>query len=238
MISVIHPSRGRAARAKKAYEILKSRAKHEFQYIISIDQDDPQLDQYLNLFQSKNIHVVIGNNRSMVDAAQAGLSVSNGRILIIFSDDFENMPSGWDDMIYKVTTGKEFFNLKVYDGIHKWICTIPIVDRKLYEYLGHVYNPEYRHMFGDTELAAVCDLLGCTLYHNEIKFQHNQFTLKNNPDDINRRNNSFWNHDQAVYIDRYQNHFNLPKEMIKGKIKDSAHIAWVEKQLKVISLKR
>ena len=35
-------------------------------------------------------------------------------------------------------------------------------------------------MFADTELSAIGDLLQVTLYHNEIKFQHNQFTLKNN----------------------------------------------------------
>jgi hypothetical protein len=229
MISVIHPSRGRPERARKAYDILKSRASEPFEYILSVDEDDEKLSRYVELF--KGLDVVIGVNRSMIDAAQAGLAQATGRILMIFSDDFEAMPQGWDKSINRVTAGKEFFNLKIYDGIHKWICTIPIIDRKLYEYLGHVYNPEYRHMFGDTELAAICDLMGVTLYHNEIKFPHNQFTLKNNPDAINHRNNSFWGRDMEVYLNRFKAKFGLPPEMIKGKIKDAAHLAWVDKSI-------
>ena len=232
MISVVHPSKGRPQRARKSYDVLKSRATAPFEYIISLHDDDPKLDQYLELF--KGVKMNVGSARSLCDNAQKGLKDAHGYILMIFSDDFEAMPPGWDQSINRVTKGKEFFNLKVYDGIHKWICTIPIVDRKLYEFLGHIYNPEYRHMFADTELSAIGDLLQVTLYHNEIKFQHNQFTLKNNPDEINHFNNSFWERDQKVYLERYQRNFDIPKEMIKGKIKDAAHVAWVEKQLRSI----
>ena len=125
---VVHPNKGRPQRARKSYEVLKSRATAPFEYIISLHDDDPKRS-IPELF--KGVKMNVGSARSLCDNAQKGLKDAQGDILMIFSDDFEAMPPCWDQSINRVTKERNFLNLKVYDGIHKWICTIPIVDRKL-----------------------------------------------------------------------------------------------------------
>jgi len=199
----------------------------EFEFILSVDVDDPELQNYRRLFS--DCIIVEGNNRSVTDAVQKGCKIATGEMLMIFSDDFETMPSGWDWMIKKAVKDKEFYALKVYDEIHRWIHTIPIIDRKLYEYLGHIYNPIYLHMFGDTELACIGDLLDITITRNDIRFPHHQFTrYPKTKDHINDRNNSFWVQDEKVFLERWKNNFGLRPDQIKGRIKDTGTIAFVK----------
>ena len=86
MISVVHPSRGRPEIAFKCYNEWKKNAVNDFDYGLSIDADDPKLNEYLSLFDGENI--CVGNSKNVVDAMNLGASESRGDVIVCISDDF------------------------------------------------------------------------------------------------------------------------------------------------------
>jgi len=150
---------------------------------------------------------------------------------MVASDDFDEWPKGWDTLIHEAFRGYKCKMLKTNDGSQGWIATLPIMDRALYERLGYIYNPEYLHMFCDTDLSSVCDLMDCTIYRLDIMFRHNHYTKLKNKDSINERNDATWNQGEAIYLRRWRENFGLTKTEIVGKIKDTHHKEWVRRKL-------
>lgn len=240
-ISIIHPSRGRPSRAYDAFQILRQNASSPFEYILSIEANDPDTQKYLDLFENAEgvTLIVKADHGCMTAGLQNGATCATGDILCGFFDDFSNMPAGWNDMILNATRGREFWALKTNDGVplHWWIHSFPIMDRKFFEWYGALYLTRFNHMFADNALAAAADLLGCCInasktilfrqYHHSIT--HDEVHQK---DAINEMNDAHWNHDEAVYIDLFQRNFDIPKHMIKGRIKDSHQSNFVRKKLR------
>jgi len=231
-ISVIHPSRNRPERASKVFNEMISKADNPelIQYIISIDNDETK--DYTNISCGLFTPVtLISDNRYCVGAINNGAKSSTGGILMVTSDDFDEWQQGWDTLIREAFRGYNCKMLKTNDGSQGWIATLPIMDRALYNKLGYIYNPEYLHMFCDTDLSSICDLMDCTIYRLDITFKHNHYTKLKNKDSINERNDATWNQGEAIYLRRYKENFGLSKEEIKGKIKDTHHLAWVRRKL-------
>src|SRR5688500_4289653 len=134
MISIIHPSRSRASQAKATMNHWLSNlsGEHEAYYILSVDTDDPQLEEYLKF--GCDI-IVVSDNKNLVQAANAGAMESTGDILILVSDDFECFPD-WDVAIVKALEGKSGV-LKTFDGVQKWIVTLVIMTRDYYDQQGY-----------------------------------------------------------------------------------------------------
>lgn len=232
-ISVIHPSRNRPERARKVYDTVISNAHRpdNIEYILSIDDNDSSLDSYTDSFLNTKALISIANNNYCVGAINKGASISNGDLLLVVSDDFDEFPKGWDTDILQAVKDKEFFMLKIHDGSQGWIATMPIMDRKLYDYLGYIYYPEYNHMFADTDLSSICDYLGCTIYKLDITIKHNHYTKLKNKDEVNVRNDNTWNQGESLYLDRYRNNFGLKLCDIKGHIQSKAHLNWIKTKL-------
>jgi glycosyltransferase involved in cell wall biosynthesis len=231
-ISVIHPSRNRPERASKVFKEMISKAdKPELiEYIISIDNDETK--DYKNIRSGIfSPTTLVSDNRYCVGAINNGAKASTGKILMVASDDFDEWPKGWDTLIRKALKGYKCKLLKTNDGSQQWIATLPIMDRALYEKLGYIYNPLYKHMFCDTDLSSVCDLIGATVYRLDIIFKHNHYTKLKNKDAINQRNDATWSEGEAIYLKRFKQNFGLSKDEIKGKIKDTHHKEWVRRKL-------
>jgi len=188
MISLIHPSRGRAA---KAYETSKKwieLAGVEVEHILSIDMNDPQKFEYLNY---KWQHVICNDNHSVVEATNRAAKVSKGDILVYLSDDFE-CPELWGELVLKEFEDRPML-IKVDDCLQPlgtMVLTIPIMNRKLYERLGYFWHPDYKSMFCDEHLFWVTRKIGALKMAEHLKFPHKHPANGGAPDDETYRASS------------------------------------------------
>lgn len=219
-ISVIHPSRSRSEIAIKVLLNWYHKAEYEFEYILAIDSDDPQLRQYTNHLgrfdreyevQSK---CIIGDHGSAIHAINEAAKHATGDIIIVISDDFD-CPIGWDSLLIKSLEGKEDFCVKTKDGIQPVLMTLPIMDRKYYERFGYVYHPDYTHMYSDQEMTAVAHMLGRNL-NVDLLFPHLHYsTGKFAKDDISIRNDSSYKSGRLVFNGRARSNFGIANPVMK-----------------------
>lgn len=219
-ISVIHPSRSRSEIAIKVLLNWYHKAEYEFEYILAIDSDDPQLRQYTNHLgrfdreyevQSK---CIIGEHRSAIHAINEAAKHATGDIIVVISDDFD-CPIGWDSLLIKALEGKEDFCVKTKDGIQPVLMTLPIMDRKYYERFGYVYHPDYIHMGCDVELTAVAMMTGKAIFL-DLVFPHNHYsTGKFVKDAISIRNDKSYRHGDQVLKEHLRTNFGIEKAVMK-----------------------
>lgn len=203
MISLIHPSRGRARLAYDRYsEWIMMADDYRIEYIVSIDNDDPQAELYEDSF----VNVVRNDTNNVVAATNKAAKETEGDILIYVSDDF-SCPNGWDTLVEKEFEGvTEPMLLKVDDclqGFDVRVLTIPIMNRALYEKLGYFWHPEYKSMFVDEDLWWTCRNNGWLKKAPHLKFPHNHHSLgKCENDGTYRRSEANWNQGKAVFARR------------------------------------
>lgn len=229
MISIIHPSRGRP---EKSVDTLRKWRKafmgcegDVYELIVSVDRDDFTLNTYNKLYGAQ---LLIGDNKSTVDAINNAANNSRGDILMVVSDDTEPIEN-WNTEIYKAVEGKTDWILKTKDGIQDWLITMPVMDRAYYNRFGYIYHPDYRHMFCDTELSCVADLTGRRITSN-LLFKHNHYSVTGQKKDaISVKADSTWEQGKKLFLERYRRNFDLNADQIKGTIKDKAMINWLAK---------
>ncbi len=225
-ISVIHPSRGRAALAEATFKKWRDSAydRNSFEYVLSIDRDDPQQDQYASI---RGIdQKIVSYNKSCIEATNEGARYALGDIFLVSSDDF-SCPMHWDKLLLDALEGKEDFLAKTDDGCQPWIITMPLMDRVYYNRYRYIYPPHIIHMFADTWMTAVADHLGRKIVL-PIKFPHDHYTTGINPkDEINKRNDATWAQGEAEYLKGVRTNFGLTD--FPGKPDwDEGHIKWLK----------
>lgn len=238
MIAVIMPSRGRPEKSLEAYyKWYGSGDAYNFQYILSLDIDDPYLDRYLDIYPdyfslkhtTSNCRILVNKNRSAIDAINKAAEYARADILMVVSDDSDpgENKRNWADKIYQATSGKRDWILKVQDGIQPWIITQPIMDRAYYRRFGYIYHPDYQHLFCDTELTCVADITGRKIVSN-LLFPHNHYSVtKESPDSIAKKNDATWAQGEKLFLERYARNFDLPQG---GEIQDKGMINWLKKK--------
>jgi hypothetical protein len=226
--SLIHPSRSRPQKSLHTITKWAERAhSDDFEVIISIDDDDPMQSDYMDCGNT----ILMGRNNSAVDAINNAAKIAQGDIIIIVSDDTD-CPENWHGILSKATSGLDDFVLKVYDGIQKWIVTMPIIDRAYYNRFGYVYHPEYRHMFCDTDFTHTAELLNRVIWRNDITFSHLHYSVaKSSRDEINERADATWNEGKSLYLKRFRKNFGL-ENVNPWNISNDNHIQWLKKCLK------
>lgn len=224
VISLIHPSRGRAEKSFETANKWIDKAGVDVEYILSIDDDDSDVNNYKNTIGK----TIISKNRSAVDAINNAAKVSKGDILVVMSDDFL-CPNDWAKKLIERTEGKSDWIIKTIDGTQKWIITLPIMDRIYYNRFGYIYNPEYLHMFCDTDLTCVADLLGRKLDWN-IEFTHNHYsTGKSKRDHVSVRADKTWAQGEATFIKRSRENFGVSNPV--GEIQDKGYANWIKQRI-------
>jgi hypothetical protein len=199
MISIIHPSRSRPWESKqRMIDWIDKAEGKDYEIIISLDLDDPQLSRYLHYYEGWGHlgHTVISSkNRSCVDAINNAVGECKGRMVLVVSDDTDCFP-GWDTALLKVVEGKTDWCLKTADGIQDYIITMPCMDRAYYNRTGHIYHPDFEHMFCDTYMTCVADITGRKITSN-LMFKHLNDTIK---DDLRKRTDGTWQQGQDTFI--------------------------------------
>lgn len=221
-ITCIHPSRGRSGIAIKVAKEWLSKADGEIEYIISIDQSDPDKHKYLHAinWEASGLMYHEWDNKSAIEAINNAAKHVDGDILIVVSDDFD-CPEHWDTLLLKALDGKEDFCVKTKDGIQPTLMTLPILDRKYYERFGYIYHPDYIHMYSDQEMTAVAHMLGRNL-DVDILFEHKHYsTGKFKKDAISIRNDKSYAQGKQVFDRRLRSNFG-----IANPVKPYSSIKW------------
>lgn len=232
MISLLHPSRSRIDKSRDTMNKWISKATQKIELIVSVDEDDPQLELYLGDYATK-FNVIQSKNRSAVDAINKAAEVSTGDILIVVSDDTD-CPNDWVNKILTAVQGRQDYVLKVGDGIQNWLCTMPVIDRKYYERFGYIYYPEYSHMFCDTEFTHVADCLGKIIQRNDLRFPHEHYCVgKAKKDHINERADATWKQGMQLYLKRVRERFGLDPSIDVFNLSAGAdsHLKWLKQNL-------
>ena len=214
-ISLIHPSRKRVSLALQTALKWLNKATNtstEIEYILSIDETDPELENYKKIFSMNfpNIKVLVNDNKTAIEAINNGAKVSTGDLLIVVSDDFD-CPPNWDRLLWAYLHDKKDFVVKVDDKIQPFIITIPIMDREYYNRFGYIYYPGYQHMFCDSEMSSVAYMLdkGIKL---DLVFPHNHYIVGGmQKDEINEKNDKTWKQGETLFHERKLINFDLTK---------------------------
>jgi hypothetical protein len=197
----------------------------DYEYLISIDDDDPKYNLYhewLYKIIGDKIKLHVNMNKNAIEAINRVAHFGRGDVFIIVSDDFE-CPHEWDKLLSANLFDKTDFVAKVNDGTPSWIVTLPIVHKEFYNRFEYIYNPEYQHMFCDTEMTCVAGLLGKLIYldHLGFVFPHKHYTQPDGmkKDEVNEKNDSTWIHGESVFRKRINENFGLkPEEVVSKKI--------------------
>lgn len=208
MISIIHPSRSRPQLAAATSASWIQNAGCEVEYILSLDRDDPLHHLYAPGFPfGVNSKAVTGDNKSAIGAINRAAERSTGEIIIQIADDFQCFPE-WGKRIEELMESRKDWILKTQDGVQDWIITLPIMDRVYYQRFGHIYHPEYKHCWSDTELTCVAELTGCKIV-SKMMFRHLNDGPTKIKDALQERNDATFEEGKKLFIERKRKNFDL-----------------------------
>ena len=220
-ISIIHPSRNRAHMAGETARKWLSKAtdSSRIEYWMSCDTDDVQLEQYRAFVGQLGLQAKYSVNRSAIEAINKVAPMTKGNILMVVSDDFDCFPD-WDGYLINHLHDQKDYLVKTSDGYmsNTWLITLPIMDRAYYNRFGYIYYPEYQHLFCDTEMTCVGNMLGkvIDIQHPSAVFQHNHYSIQRmQKDAINEKNDATWNQGKELFLSRHSRNFDLLQEDIK-----------------------
>lgn len=179
--------------------------KHEYEYIFSVDSSDPQLAAYSgfgSVEELKGCKIVVSDNKNLVEASNAGAKQASGDIFVLISDDFLCYKD-WDLRVVDAFQGRIPGQvLKTFDGVQKWIVTLPIMDRAYYERCGYFYNPAFSHMFVDTYMTHRADIEGRLIMRNDLYFRHAHYsTGENQKDAVSIKADATWDQGEKAYFE-------------------------------------
>jgi len=223
-IILLHPSRGRAKKARETFDYWIDRisGENEITHILSVDSDDPELELYKKYSPACTglvTTVLIENsNTSVVEATNSAARYApEGHIMIYLSDDFQ-CPQNWDKLVRDQAIEAdrvlgEHFLIKVDDCLQKFsvdVLTIPIMSYKLYQKLGYFWHPEYKSMFVDQDLYWITKNNNWLFLAENLKFPHLHYSNGKAPlDQTYQRSSAHWHTGQALYNHRKKLGFPL-----------------------------
>lgn len=237
MISLIHPSRGRPYKSNvTTTKWLSAAGIEDVELIVSIDDNDQNRRQYFDIYSHYDpfkTKIISSANRSAVDAINNGAKEAKGDILIVVSDD-SDCPEGWGRTILEATIDKKDFVLKTYDGVQKWIVTMPVIDRAYYNRFNYIYHPDYSHMFVDTEFTHVADVLKRIIWRNDISFPHLHYSVtKGKKDEVSNRADATWTQGKVLYLKRFMEKFGLDESVNVWDVASEGHKKWIQDAMRL-----
>lgn len=224
MISIIHPSRGRPKKSFETYTKWSDNAKYPsgVNWLCSLDWDD-DIGAYVEAYSPNGFPImspIINKNKSSVEAINYAAKHwrCDGDILMVVSDDTDCFPD-WDVALLNEVEGKTDWILKTQDGIQPWIITFPIMHRAYFNRTGHIYHPDFEHMFCDTWMSVMADVTGRRIT-SKLLFPHLNDSIK---DDVRKKTDATWSQGEKTFINLCK---SLSKEDLR-KITDQSMINWL-----------
>jgi len=191
-ISLLHISRQRAPLAIKCFKEWMENCANpkEVEYILGVDDDDPTLQQYENVFSDvdrltcESFIFNVTDSRNGVQALNNAAKVISPTTEVIMSvSDDEGCPKNWDLEIFKLLEGVDNFKdpkfIGVNDGLNPYGGTFVfyISNRAHYERFGWVLCPEYDGMWADNDMTQLAKKTGALIDAPQLLFQHKHYSL-------------------------------------------------------------
>lgn len=169
-ITVIHPSIGNPEGAYSAYYRWMSHAGIDFEYILSLNSDDKDIQKYMLIFSREKINVCVGIG-GIVQAVNRAADRATGDIMICISDN-SVCDKGWDYKIQELVEGKEIFSLLTTNGdTSNETIFIPIISKTLYHIMGYYFHPLFSVDYFDRYLYQQCiRRYSCLIECDTVKF--------------------------------------------------------------------
>lgn len=232
-IHIIHPTRGRINHFLNCHRsFVDSIGNVDYRYYISIDNSDTCSLEYERLSMENKIISIKSDNSSCIEAVNNAIKkivhlIELTDIIIVISDDFSPCKN-WGEHLINATENKKDYLLKTYDGAEGWIVTLPILDVSYYQRFGYIYNPIYKHLFCDTELTHIAEILDRLIVRNDIEIR--QFLIQ---DEMKSKTNNTWADGEKIYINRVKGNFGLSfNEIKKTNVSYIPHLKWLDKKMK------
>ena len=215
------PTRNRPQKVIQTLASYVRLANHPEQLGVAISCDEDDVSMGRNLVQEQLLRtlnpvawkrIFFSPNKTKIEACNANMNDIEWEwdIVVLVSDDMIPQLKGYDDVIrnhmlsrFPDTNGILWFN----DGAQgDKLNTLCIYGRTMYQTFGHIYHPEYKSLFSDTELTDLCkgELASKCLYvpYCIIRHEHPGTGFSQNMDALYERNQRYWNEDMYTYIRR------------------------------------
>ena len=214
LISLIHPSLGRAVQARKCYDHWMKTASgdHEYEWIVSLSKKDATLEQYYQTFTDSDAVLITTRSTNMVEATNEIAKLCAGQIIILVSDDMWSCEL-WDSKIlhkFEMINGPGI--LQVSDGITVTKLTIPIMNREAYKKLGYIYHPDYISMYADDDLRKTALQHGMYYNGTDIMIEHRHYSVNKAKMDktyASENSRTAWKIGEQVFFERAKNKFPI-----------------------------
>lgn len=209
MISLIHPSRGRAHKSYENTMDWLAKAGCDVEVILSVDISD-NWREYFHIYPpypsdatTDYVRMYMGDHKNLVEATNHAARESKGDILVYLSDDFKCFPD-WGNVVEKEFSKYQGPTLlKVDDCLQRFevaVLTIPIMNRACYEALGYFFHPDFKSMHCDEQLYWRAKKLGFLKFAPHIKFEHCHVSVgKAENDETYKRSAANWDHGKAMF---------------------------------------
>ena len=214
LISLIHPSLGRAVQARKCYDHWMNTASgdHEYEWIVSLSKKDATLEQYYQTFTDADAVLITTQSKNMVEATNDIAKLCAGQLIILVSDDMWSCEL-WDTKIlhkFEMINGPGI--LQVSDGITVTKLTIPIMNREAYKKLGYIYHPDYISMYADDDLRKTALQHGMYYNGTDIMIEHRHYSVNKAKMDktyASENSRTAWKIGEQVFFERAKNKFPI-----------------------------
>lgn len=203
---------------------------HSLEFNINCDENDATMNKVeiidqIKLNASKYDHVKCSINfdkdTTKISAINDHINDKNFDIIICASDDMIPYEKNWDDTIASAMI-EHFPNLNgcisFYDGIRKdGLITYSILGKKLYEYFGYIYHPDYKSLYCDDEFTSEVNRMNCVKYIDHLIVRHEHWSVAGNInshdcDESAQKTLYYSGRDSLVFNKRKE--MNFPKERI------------------------
>ena len=210
-ISIVTPSRDRAAKAKGYIQSIQDTATHpeRVEVLLKVDDDDPQLEAYRQIknhpWTLKRVHIEIGPSLfgDIGSMWNAVAKLAEGNIFFAGNDDLMHITPGWDVVIDREVAKypDEIYCLWFNDGINGADhCAFPFVSRKWYETIGFLYPLGLKYCYPDTWVFDLGKKVGRARYIPEVTVEHQW--MGRNQDETYRRSRRQGEGDAQAFKDR------------------------------------
>lgn len=206
-----YPTRSRPEQFKETLNewIDKLSGKHEYLFLVSIDEDDWKMNNpnmRMFLVNQSNLVTQTGFSKSKVEAVNADMNIIDWDwdILVLVSDDMFPEVKDYDDIVADAM--QRFYPdldgaLNFFDGLNSNpdCCTLTIMGRKLYERFGYIYHPSYLGTHCDNEFTDDCKEMGKIVWFADCIIKHSWQGVH---DEISRRDAKNFAIDEVNYKSR------------------------------------
>lgn len=201
----------------KYYQMLSGN--HDVNFIITMDDNDKTMNNnamksFLDNHEA-NINYFYGKHKNKVSAINADMDNLDFDILLLASDDMIPQIVGYDNII--CNSMKKYFPrldgaLHFNDGrVGRRLLTLSIMGKRLYDYFGYIYHPDYLSLWCDNEFFKVVTKKKKVKYIDKVIISH-EWTKYTGKDKLHIRNESFYKRDRKVFLMRQRRGF--PKHSV------------------------